>query len=269
MRLRNRKDAKCAASWLGSAGLLTVLLGCLIVFIGCAMTPEKPPLTEAQKKAFLEANAILTACTASDIEQVKALLAKNPALVNARNDVGETPLWRAVVAVHPSEELVKLLLQRGAVVDPVMSTGETPLHVAAGKGRKELVLILLDHGANINARSRAGWTPLHFAAWTSRSEMADVLLAHGAEIDVFEAAALGKTKTLEEFLRRDAKSVQATDEKGLTPLHWAVLKYQAEAVRVLLAHKADPFAPGRTGFSPCSAARESKHAKIVEMMRCP
>ncbi len=245
-----------------------VLIG-LAGLAGCEKAPERPQPTEAQKKAFREANVILTACAASDMEKVKTLLEKNPALVNAQNDVGETPLGRAVVAMHPNEELVKYLLDHGADVEGSAKWGESPLHGAAGGGSKNIVVLLLEHGAKVNARSRYGRTPMGFAAWRDRTEVADVLLAHGAEINVFEAAALGKKKKLEEFLRADPKAISATDELGLTPLHWAALVGHAETVRLLLVHKADRFVHDHRGYSPCDAARTRNHHEIVELMRCP
>lgn len=236
---------------------------------GCVKTPEKPQPTEAQKKAYQEAGVILTACAAGDIGQVKALLEKNPALINAQNDVGETPLWRAVVALHPNEELVKYLLERGAEVEGASKWGESPLHGAAGRSSKRIVELLLEHGAKVNVRSRYGRAPMSNAAWRNRTEVADVLLAHGAEINVFESAALGKVKRLEEFLRADPNSIKAKDNQEMTPLHWAALNGHSEAVRFLLARKADRFVPDRWGYSPCAAARERKHPEIVELMRCP
>jgi ankyrin repeat protein len=245
-----------------------VVIG-LAGFAGCAKTPERPQPTEAQKKAFLEANVILTACTASDIEQVKALLEKNPALIKAQNDVGETPLGRAVVALHPNEELVKYLLEHGAEVEGASKWGESPLQGAAGRSSKKIVELLLEHGAKVNVRTRYGRTPMNFAAFNNRTEVVDVLLAHGAEITVIEAAALGKTKKLEEFLRADPNSAKAKDNQGLTPLHWAARNGHIKAVRLLLARGASAFETDRFGVSPCFYAREFKHAEIVALMRCP
>jgi ankyrin repeat protein len=232
-------------------------------------SPPKPQPTEAQKKALLEANEILTACAASDIEKVKATLKKNPELINAQDDVGATPLWRAVAALHSSDELVKLLLEKGANVEGATKLGETPLQIAAGKGRKDIVLSLLEHGAKIGAQDRYGRSALSYAAFGNRIEVADLLIARGAAIDVMEAAALGKTKKLEEFLREDPNSAKAKDDRGLTPLHWAARNGHVGAVRLLLGHGASAFEEDRFGVTPCSGAREFKHADIVALMRCP
>jgi ankyrin repeat protein len=236
----------------------------------CSETPpSKPQPTEAQKKALLEANEILTACASSDLAQVKALLTKNPAQVNAQNAEGETPLWRAVTALHPSEELVKYLLENGAEVEGGSKWGASPLHGAAGRSSKRIVELLLEHGAKVNGRARSGRMPMSFAAWSNRTEVADVLLAHGAEITVFEAAALGKMKRLEEFLRAEPNSAKARDSQGLTPLHWAARNGHSEAVRLLLKRGANAFEEDRFSMTPCAVAQESKRTEIVALMRCP
>jgi ankyrin repeat protein len=239
-------------------------------FAGCSdPSPANRQPTEAQKKAYLEAGVILTACAASDFAQVKALLAKNPAQVNAQNSEGETPLWRAVTALHPSEDLVKYLLENGAEVEGGSKWGESPLHGAAGRGSKKIVELLLEHGAKVNGRARNGRMPMSFAAWSNQTEVADVLLAHGAEITVFEAAALGKTKRLEEFLRAAPNSAKARDSQGLTPLHWAARNGQIEAVSLLLKRGAYAFEEDGFGMTPCAIAQERKRTEIVALMRCP
>ncbi|MCL5289046.1 MAG: ankyrin repeat domain-containing protein [Acidobacteria bacterium] len=250
-------------------GLRLLVVIALATLAGCARSPEKPQRTEAEKQAYLEANVILTACSASDLAQVKALLEKKPALINAQDDTGATPLSRAVVAMRPNEELVRYLLEHGAEEQGASKWEETPLHGAAGRSSKKIVELLLEHGAKVNARSRYGRMPMSFAAWNNRTENADVLLAHGAEITVIEAAALGKEKKLEEFLRKDPKALNVKDKEGLAPLHWAARNGHIEAVRLLMKHGASAFEEGRTGMTPCYLAREFKHTEIVALMRCP
>jgi ankyrin repeat protein len=46
--------------------------------------------------------------------------------------------------------MVKLLLAKGAYVDPVASCG-TPLHVAATQGQDGTMKILLDHNADVSS----------------------------------------------------------------------------------------------------------------------
>ncbi|XP_061887077.1 uncharacterized protein LOC133638459 isoform X5 [Entelurus aequoreus] len=57
----------------------------------------------------------------------------------------------------------------------------TPLHFAAGFGRKDVVDHLLQNGANIHARDDGGLIPLHNACSFGHSEVVSLLLCQGAE----------------------------------------------------------------------------------------
>jgi Ankyrin repeats (3 copies)/Domain of unknown function (DUF3471) len=88
---------------------------------------------------------LLAAARKSDVEAVKALLAKG-ADVNAKTAYGATALSYAADKGHV--EVVKVLLDRGADVN-VKDTfyGETPLGWAAYRGHATVVTLLLDKGA--------------------------------------------------------------------------------------------------------------------------
>jgi Ankyrin repeats (3 copies) len=60
-------------------------------------------------------------------------------------------------------ETVRLLLEKGAVVDLKNATGNTPLHLASHNGRVEVTYALLDAGADILAENSGGRTPLQVA----------------------------------------------------------------------------------------------------------
>jgi uncharacterized protein len=112
-------------------------------------------------------------------------------------DIGTTPLLRA--ARSGDTAAMKLLIERGALVDLPQATGATPLMVAVGLGagsidtrgkfRTELdalaaTQVLLDAGADVNAREeRNGRTALHAAAAQGYNEIVKLLVERGAEID--------------------------------------------------------------------------------------
>ena len=65
--------------------------------------------------------------------------------------------------------------------------GRTPLHIAAMFGVDDMVALLLERGADVNARDQWGTTPLRrlelvgqFRGW-DRSEIADMLRAAGGK----------------------------------------------------------------------------------------
>jgi hypothetical protein len=77
-----------------------------------------------------------------------------------------TPLHMATCKGH--SDFVRMLLERGAPVDPCDNLRETPLYQAVGKGSTQLVRVLLEYGADINARGRRSYygdiyTPLNLA----------------------------------------------------------------------------------------------------------
>ena len=74
-------------------------------------------------------------------------------------------------------DLVVALVERGA---PVPTTGQTPLHLAAGAGEGRVVELLLAHGADptaLDPEYRA--TPLQWAQFLGHPELSDLLTAEG------------------------------------------------------------------------------------------
>jgi ankyrin repeat protein len=58
--------------------------------------------------------------------------------------------------------------------------GTRLLTLAAAHGHTDLVKALLDRGAVVNARDGTGWTPLHAAAYGGHPEIIRLLLERGA-----------------------------------------------------------------------------------------
>jgi ankyrin repeat protein len=110
-------------------------------------------------------------------------------------DIGSTPLLRA--ARSGDTAAMKLLIERGALVDLPQVAGATPLMVAVGLGasptdtrgkfRTELdaidaAQVLLDAGADVNARDGNGRTALHAAAAQGFNDVVKLLAARGADL---------------------------------------------------------------------------------------
>ncbi len=97
-----------------------------------------------------------------------------------RAEQGPPTLWKACAA--GDRDVVQRLLDDGAEVnapDPVL--GVTPLSYATIFGRDEVVKLLLQRGADAKRANRDGGTALHGAAFLGRADIARELLKAGAD----------------------------------------------------------------------------------------
>ena len=78
-------------------------------------------------------------------------------------------------------EVVKLLIDRGAVVDTGNGFSATPLHLAAEAGQVANMRLLIARGADVNARQADKSTPLALAAKHNEPDCVKLLLLRGAK----------------------------------------------------------------------------------------
>ena len=83
-------------------------------------------------------------------------------------------------------EIVRLLLAKHVSLlhEPLMSNGDTPLHLACRYGHTETVKCLLSHNANPNALNKQLMTPLHVAQYNVHEDII-ALLSNRPAHDVF------------------------------------------------------------------------------------
>lgn len=132
----------------------------------------------------LQNRPFFIAVTSGDIERVRELLSKRPALIRARTIwENETALHLAVAAGR--SEMVAFLLRSGADVSARDASEITPLHEAAFYGNTSVAEVLLKAGADVNAIGyRDKDTPLCVAAAHGNLDVAKLLLANGALVNV-------------------------------------------------------------------------------------
>ncbi|XP_076154616.1 poly [ADP-ribose] polymerase tankyrase-2-like isoform X2 [Alosa pseudoharengus] len=122
---------------------------------------------------------LFEACRNGDVERVKKLV--NLDNVNSRDTAGRksTPLHFA--AGFGRRDVVEFLLQNRADVHARDDGGLISLHNACSFGHGEVVRLLLHHGADANSRDNWNYTPLHEAAIKGKIDVCIMLLQHGAE----------------------------------------------------------------------------------------
>ena len=126
-----------------------------------------------------EFNSLHTATQSNNDELVKLLIARG-ADVNALGERGSTALSYAVS--NGNVGLAEFLLSKGANVNPERSP---PLHsaVKAPKNLKELVELLLSKGAQVNKEGTGGTALYSAVERTDNIEVIKVLLAKGADVN--------------------------------------------------------------------------------------
>jgi ankyrin repeat protein len=191
---------------------------------------------------------IFDAIRQGDADQVRTLLAADPALADSRTPQGASPVLWAVYTRHP--ELAPLLLSgrqpdffeacalgdtaRASELvssDPALANqhsadGFTGLGFACFFGHLGLARLLLDAGAdpNLAASNALGVAPLHSAAATDIAALVELLLARGAKPNAQEgggntalhtAAGHGNREIIAMLIGAGALSLKAND--GRTP----------------------------------------------------
>jgi hypothetical protein len=155
------------------------------------------------------------------------------------NEDAQGRLLQAIAARDPVAAQAAL----GSGADPNFASdfGRTPLHEAARQSA-DIVELLIAHGARLNPVDGDGRTPLHLAY----SDAARVLLAHKADFLVLDKNGNTALHTAAEesaitckLLVEAGLPVDARNNAGLTPLHFASLQAEQSAAGYLLAHGAN------------------------------
>ncbi|KAK4467923.1 hypothetical protein MN116_008531 [Schistosoma mekongi] len=163
--------------------------------------------------------------------------------LNIRDGFDRTPLHLA--ASSGNLQIVKLLVEGKAMVDPVDKFGITPLFWAVYNNYKHVAHYLLDMGAKYNRVTKQGFTILHFIAESNAISILKYLhhKVHSLEYDTpdnngitpFLLAASKGNELLMEILVRQKCSVTATDMSGRTALHHVSKNCHIDALSYLLS----------------------------------
>jgi len=211
---------------------------------------------------------IFEAITAGNIERVRNLVNTHPAVLQARNENGDSPL---LAALYAGKAEVRDFLMAKA---PPLT-----IYEATATGRIERVKELLEEDPRLlNFTSHDGWTPLHLAAFFGQKQVAEFLIDLGADMHavsrnsntampLHSALASGKTDVALLLIDKGADFAAVQLTHGYTPLHYAAAGGLEIVVTRLLELGADPQLAAIDGKTPIDMATEKGHMQIADLLR--
>ena len=126
-------------------------------------------------------SALVLAVWNNKILEIKELL-KLKVDINTRNHFRQTPLM--IAAILGNLEVVKILLENGAVVDYIDNNGLTALMLAARNGQLPVAELLLSNGADINVQDKRGLTALMHAVSFGHEQTVEIILKYKPALEV-------------------------------------------------------------------------------------
>ncbi|GJQ80549.1 hypothetical protein Trydic_g19954 [Trypoxylus dichotomus] len=204
---------------------------------------------------------------------------------------GRPPLH--LLAHVESENIVKLLLQKGANVNLANFCGETSLFSALYGRRLDTIKLLLENGADINVQNERGYTPLHVAAHMRNASAVRELLDKKASVNLqstdgetaLQLAIRGMRVDEVKLLEKRSEANTPEDSEGIvrlllevcaninihngnakTAVYHAVCTQYVDTIRLLLEHGADANLQDNHGYTPLHLAIDTQQEDIIRLL---
>lgn len=161
----------------------------------------------------------------------------------------------------------------------------TPLHLACRFGKMDVVSFLLENKVDLYSREIGGLTPLEIACLYDHNELVKILLNNYYDLDkiysiynhkkdrivpLVHLAATSKkgTKVLNDLITKNQHFINLRCNEVLksTPMHFAVLESNFEAVKCLIRHGANLSFKDYLGNTPLHYATDVGNLKITKLL---
>ncbi|KAJ5538533.1 hypothetical protein N7494_008012 [Penicillium frequentans] len=194
--------------------------------------------------------------------------------LNFCNSDGRTSLFFAVK--YPQTDSLRLLIDKGALIDQKDNEGRTPLSLAAELGRLDHVKILVESNADINSADGKGWTPLHWAFSMCNHETVEYLSSNqdvnndhqdvNGRTHLVIAAEAGNGEMIRYLLGAKAAKQKRMIGIERNLLIWAIFQQDVATVQILLKTDESLINHRVKGRTPLSMATEIGDPEIAELL---
>lgn len=205
----------------------------------------------------------------NNIDIVDKLIKKDTSLIDAKNNLGMSPLQCAVKMGNV--EMTQYLLNKGASLD-YEGDSDPPIHLSVSSGSIRVTEILLDFGVSANSRDDLDRTPLHEAVVEDLIDIIQLLLARGADpnaVDSDNEVPIHSARSPEciKILLEAGANPNARDYSGNTALYLWNIPY-LETVRILHSFGADIQTRNDDGETPINYAITTKNSELLDALVC-
>lgn len=158
------------------------------------------------------------------------------------------------------------------------TNNDTALTVACQGGHEDLVKLLIEKGAHIEHRDKKGYTPLILAASLGHHKIVQLLLLYGADVEaqsernkdtaLCAAAQAGKYECCEILLTKGHANKEHRNISDYTPLSLAASGGYVNIIKLLLSHGAEinSRTGSKLGISPLMLAAMNGHTQAVKYL---
>ncbi|KIW16424.1 hypothetical protein PV08_06476 [Exophiala spinifera] len=200
------------------------------------------------------------------------------ALLNL-SDAINTPCGRygsalQISSYYGSQEMVKILLDKGADVNTQGGEFGNALQAALENGHEKVVQILLDYSTDANAQGGRYNSPLYTASCRGYTKIVQILLEKGADINAqgglysnaLQAASACNHEKIVQILLEKGADINAQGGRYGNALQAALVRDHKKIVQILLEKGADINAQGGYYGNALQAALVCDHEKTVQIL---
>ena len=211
-------------------------------------------------------NELFEAIKTGNVEEASRLVAENPALLQARDPNGASPILVAIY--HQKGDVVTALTDAAATLD---------IFEASALGRVDRIKQLLrENPSLVSAYAPDGFYPVGLAAFFGHLDAVKALLAAGADVhaaarnsfkvQAIHAAVASKNIDIVAAILEAGADPNAAQQQGFRPIHEAGSSGSRQLAELLLKYGADPALKGDNGKNAIDIAREKSHAEFADWL---